>query len=151
MKAIVNTAADCLEMLDYPLPGPGPGEVRIKTFSCGICATDLAMIAGWDRTGFPAIPGHEWSGTVDALGEGVDGSLRGRRCVAENVLSDGGEVGFEHPGGYGEYFLTEASKVRVLPDDFPLVSAVLIEPLAVSVRGMRRLREASGPVSALPP
>jgi threonine dehydrogenase-like Zn-dependent dehydrogenase len=98
------------------------------------------MIDGWSRTGFPAIPGHEWAGTVDAVGEGVSASLIGSRCVAENVLTDGKEVGFEHPGGYGEYFLTEARRVQVLPPDFPLYLATLIEPLAVSVRGLRRLR-----------
>jgi threonine dehydrogenase-like Zn-dependent dehydrogenase len=139
MRAIVNTAPDRLKMQAMPLPQPGPGQVRIRTGACGICATDLAMIAGWERTGFPAIPGHEWSGTVDAVGPGGDESLTGHRCVAENVLSDGKEVGFEHPGGYGEYFLTEAANVQLLPDDFPFAAAVLIEPLAVAVRGKHRL------------
>ena len=144
MRAIVNTGPGQLEMQELPTPVPGPGQVRIRTAACGVCATDLEMIAGWERTGFPAIPGHEWSGTVDEVGEGVDGALLGRRCVAENVLADGGEVGFEHSGGYAEYFLTEADKAQPLPDDFPATVAALIEPLAVSVRGLRRLREGAG-------
>jgi threonine dehydrogenase-like Zn-dependent dehydrogenase len=98
------------------------------------------MIAGWNRTGFPAIPGHEWAGTVDAVGEGVTPELVERRCVGENVLADGGEIGFEHPGGYAEYLITEARHIQILPADFPLAVATLIEPLAVSVRGKRRLR-----------
>ena len=48
MKAIVNTSANRLEMLEYPLPQPGRGQVRIRTGACGICATDMEMIAGWD-------------------------------------------------------------------------------------------------------
>ncbi len=140
MKAIVNTAAGRVQWLDWPLPEPGPGQVRIRTAACGVCATDLHMIAGWERTGFPAIPGHEWSGTVDAVGSAADGALLGRRCVAENVLADGGEVGFEHSGGYGQYFLTEAKNVYPLPDEFPADAAALIEPLAVCVRALRRLR-----------
>jgi len=48
-------------------------------------------------------------------------------------------VGFEHPGGYGQFLLTEARNVHVLPVDFPLWVAPLIEPLAVCVRAMRRL------------
>jgi len=140
MKAIVNTGPGQLAMQDWPLPQPGAGQVRVRTGACGICATDLRMIAGWQRTAFPAIPGHEWAGTVDAVGEGVSPQLVGQRCVAENVLSDGGEVGFEHPGGYAQYLLTEARQVQVLPADFPLSVATLIEPLAVAVRGMRRLR-----------
>lgn len=139
MKAIVNTAPNKLEFLEVPTPAPGPGQVRIKTSACGICATDLEMVAGWDRTGFPAVPGHEWSGVVDAVGEGVDESFTGRKCVAENVLSDGGEIGFEHSGGYGEYLINEARNVHVLPDNFPMHIAALIEPLAVSVRGQHRL------------
>jgi threonine dehydrogenase-like Zn-dependent dehydrogenase len=140
MKAIVNTAPGQLTWQDWPTPQPGPGEVRIRTGACAICATDLHMIAGWNRTGYPAIPGHEWAGTVDAVGVGVDPGLVGQRCVAENVLSDGGEVGFEHPGAYGEYLITEAHGIQVLPSDYPLWVAALIEPLAVTVRAARRLR-----------
>jgi threonine dehydrogenase-like Zn-dependent dehydrogenase len=139
MKAIVNTAPNRLQLLDWPMPQPGPGQVRIRTGACAICATDLNMIAGWERTGTPAIPGHEWAGTVDAVGAGLNPAPIGRRCVGDNILSDGGEVGFEHPGGYGEYFLTEAKNLYLLPDDFPLTRATLIEPLSVCVRAMRRL------------
>jgi 2-desacetyl-2-hydroxyethyl bacteriochlorophyllide A dehydrogenase len=115
--------------------------MRIRTAACGICATDLNMIAGWKRTAFPAVPGHEWSGYVDVVGPEVSGELLGRACVAENVLRDGGEVGFEHPGGYAQCFLTEAANVRALPADFPMHVATLIEPLAVAVRGLNRLGE----------
>ena len=147
MKAIVNTGPNTLELLDRPMPEPGRGQVRIRTAACAICATDILMIAGWDRTPFGHVPGHEWSGIVDAVGPGGDTKLVGRKCVAENVLSDGKEVGFEHPGGYGQYFLTDAANVRTLPDGFDLTAAVLIEPLAVCVRGLRRLRaDAKGPV-----
>jgi 2-desacetyl-2-hydroxyethyl bacteriochlorophyllide A dehydrogenase len=140
MRAIVNTSPGQLELQELPLPIPGPGEVRIQTVACGICATDLEMIKGWDRTGFPAIPGHEWAGIVDDVGPGVSKALVGAHVVGENVLSKGGEIGFEHPGGYAEYFITEAAKLQILPEDFPLTTATLIEPLAVCVRGFRRLR-----------
>jgi 2-desacetyl-2-hydroxyethyl bacteriochlorophyllide A dehydrogenase len=147
MKAIVNTAPNIMQWLDHPLPIPGPGQVRIRTGACGICATDLAMIAGWDRTGFPSTPGHEWSGSVDEVGPGVDTAFVGRRCVAENVWAvDGGEVGFEHPGGYGQYLITEAHSLQILPDDFPYATAALIEPLAVCVRAMNRLGPVQGNV-----
>ena len=150
MRAIVNTEPGKLELQERPAPQPGRGQVRIATAACGICATDLVMIAGWERTHCPAIPGHEWSGVVDAVGEGVDGQWLGKRVVGENVLSDGGEVGFEHPGGYAERFLTEADRLHPLPDDLPLELAALIEPLAVSVRGFKRLGEdAAGPALIL--
>lgn len=150
MNAIVNTGPNRMEWLEWPTPSPGPGQVRIRVGACGVCATDIEMIAGWDRTGFPSIPGHEWAGTVDTVGPGVDTTLAGRRCVAENVLSDGYEIGFEHPGGYGQYLITEAANVQPLPGDFPLSHAALIEPLAVCVRGMNRLRaDLKGPALVL--
>jgi len=129
-----------LEMRDWPTPQPGPGEVRVRTAACGICATDLEMIAGWQRTSFPSIPGHEWSGVVDAVGDGVNPAWSGQPCVGENVLADGGEVGFEHPGGYGQFLITSAKNLFALPPVFPLSAAALIEPLAVCMRGLRRLR-----------
>jgi len=145
MNAIVNTGPGTLEWQTLPTPEPAAGQVRVRTAACGICATDLQMIAGWERTGFPSIPGHEWSGVVDAVGNGVNASLVGQPCVAENVWADGGEVGFEHSGGYGQCFLTEARLIHVLPAEFPLWAAPLIEPLAVCVRAMRRLRGEDGP------
>ena len=140
MRAIVNVGPNQLELTTLPLPDPEAGQVRIQTAACGICATDLVMIGGWERTGFPAIPGHEWSGIVESVGSGVKAEWIGRRCVAQNVLANGGEVGFEHPGGYSEYFVTDAANVRFLPDGSSLTEAALIEPLAVCVRGMKRLR-----------
>lgn len=147
MKAIVNTGPGRLEWLARPMPEPGEGEVRIQTLACGICATDLEMIAGWSRTAFPAIPGHEWAGRVDAVGSGVPKTMVGRRCVGENVRQDGGEVGFEHPGGYASHFITDARLLHFLPPALSMAAATLIEPLAVAERGLARWRLAGkGPV-----
>ena len=145
MRAIVNTSPGKLTLQGWPRPLPGPGQARIKTGACGICATDLLMVDGWPgcapppRTAFPSIPGHEWAGTVESVGPEVDPSLIGQRCVAENVVSDGGEIGFEHPGGYGQYLLTESRNLHLLPTSLPFHIATLIEPLAVAVRAVRRL------------
>jgi len=139
MKAIVLTESGRLAMQEVPKPEPGEGQVRIRTAACGVCGTDLEMMAGDDRVTRPAILGHEWAGYVDAAGSPDDVALVGKPCVAENVLSDGGEVGFEHPGGYGEFLVTEAANVHVLPEDLPMPLAALVEPLAVCARAMRRL------------
>jgi 2-desacetyl-2-hydroxyethyl bacteriochlorophyllide A dehydrogenase len=147
MKAIANVGPGILKLLDLPLPEPGAGQVRIRTAACGICATDLAMITGWERTPFPAIPGHEWAGSVDALGAGVDGAWVGRRVVADNLWAAGGEVGFEHPGGYDQYFVTEAANLQRLSPGTPCALAALAEPLAVAVHALGRLgQDAPGPV-----
>ncbi|OGV59727.1 MAG: hypothetical protein A2X45_16485 [Lentisphaerae bacterium GWF2_50_93] len=145
MKAILNTARGELKFTDIPKPVPAAGEVLIRSAVCGVCASDLEMIDGWSRGRYPQVLGHEWSGFVDECGAGVDRSMLGTPCVAENVLKDGGEVGFEHPGGYGEYFITEAEKIIPLPKGFSMEMAALMEPLAVAVRGIRRLNPTAGP------
>ena len=139
MKALVNIGPGKLALLDRKLPQPGPGQVLIRTLACGICATDLEMIRGWDRTGFPAVPGHEWCGRVEALGKGAPRALLGKKCVGYNVWAGGGEVGFEHPGGYAQCFVTEAAGLVALPESLPADTAVLIEPLATCTRALKRL------------
>ena len=76
---------------------------------------------------------------MEATGPDVDASLTGAFVVGENVLSIGGEVGFEHPGAYAEYFLTEASRLYEMPPSLDPAVACLIEPLAVCVHAQRRL------------
>lgn len=152
----------CLE--EVPKPAPGPGEALVRTACCAICATDLEMIAGWDRTPYPTTPGHEWSGVVEAVGAGVARDTIGRPCVGENVIPCGAcgpcrrsrpevcrhsrEVGFELPGGYGEYFVTRAANLRFLKRGTPLTTATLAEPTAVILHGLARLHgklPAAGP------
>ena len=155
MKAIRTQRPGVVALEELPMPEPQEGEVRIRTAYCGICATDLVMIAGWERTPCPATPGHEWSGIVDGAGAGVNPDIVGRRCVGENVVPCGDcaacrqgrceactrsrEVGFELPGGYAEYFITRAANLRFLSDSVPLSTATLTEPLAVVTRGITRL------------
>ncbi len=138
MRALVQIGPNVLAMRELPMPEPLAGEVRIRTGAVGICATDLEMLAGWERTGYPAIPGHEWAGIVDAVGLGVDPSWVGRRCVGDNILSPGVEVGFERPGGYAQYFCTRADHLYEIGDT-PFAVATLVEPLAVCLRGLRRM------------
>lgn len=138
MRALVNTGPNRLELCKVPTPTPGPGEVLIRTGAVGICATDLQMLAGWERTGYPAIPGHEWAGVVEAVGPEADPALVGLRCVGDNILAPGVEVGFERPGGYAECFVTQAARLYEIGDVAWHV-ATLAEPLAVCLRGLGRL------------
>ncbi|MBT3273293.1 MAG: alcohol dehydrogenase catalytic domain-containing protein [Spirochaetales bacterium] len=150
MKSIVASALNTVAIGESPVPVPGKGQVRIKTAYCGICTTDVVMLRGSSRLSYPFVLGHEWSGYVDAVGSGGKHTLVGKPCVAENVLSSGGEVGFEHPGGYSEFFLTDEQNIRLLPRDADMASAILVEPLAVCIRGIHRLNpDISGPVLVL--
>ena len=79
-------------------PGPHPhGGLRHLRHRPG---DDRAAGSGPASRPFPGMNGRAWS---TRSGPAATRRWSGRRCVAENVLADGGEVGFEHPGGYGEY------------------------------------------------
>ena len=82
MRAAVLTGPGQVQIEDVPLPEPGPGQVRIKLEGCGVCASNLTPWEGPEWMQFPTEPGalgHEGWGTVDAVGDGVDGLQVGDR------------------------------------------------------------------------
>lgn len=139
-----------------------PGEVLIRVSHVGICGTDLEIIngsLGYYRTGmaeYPIVPGHEFSGTIAALGPRVTGLNEGDRVVVECIQGcgeclecrcdnaircrDRREVGvIGHDGAYAEYLVTRARYVHKVPDTVTQGQAALTEPLAVVIKGLRRL------------
>ena len=57
-----------LELVERPIPDPGPGSVRIKVQACGICHSDAMTKEGlWPGITFPRVPGHEVVGVIDAV------------------------------------------------------------------------------------
>lgn len=80
--AILHTIGQPLVIDELPMPEPGPGEVLVKTKACGICATDLHILAGWGyQPHLPFVMGHEPAGVVRAVGAGVTGFAPGDRVV----------------------------------------------------------------------
>ena len=81
MKACVFRAAgQPLEIADVPDPVAGEGEIVVRVKNCGVCGSDLHFLVEWGgRKG--VIEGHEFSGTVAALGTGVTGWSVGDRVV----------------------------------------------------------------------
>src|SRR3546814_12727751 len=73
-----------LEMLDIATPSPRRGEVLVRVIACGVCHTDLHVIKGEVAFPRPAVMGHEVSGTIAALGDGLeDSGLR----VGQDIIS----------------------------------------------------------------
>ncbi|MFF6775338.1 NADP-dependent oxidoreductase [Streptomyces sp. NPDC012637] len=112
MEAIVYEEFGGAEVLRHEagvaVPEPGPGEVRVKVAAVGVNPVDWKRRYGWLEefypTTFPAVPGLEFAGTVDALGEGV------------TELAVGDEVfGWTKAGAYAEYALSDASAVVPKP------------------------------------
>ena len=145
MKAAVFHGADQpLTIDDVPTPSPGPGHVLIKVAGCGVCHTDLHYIDHGTPTfkDPPMILGHEISGTVEELGEGVSNLAVGDRVLVaavtscghcdacregrENICAHGEMMGNHIDGGYAEYVAAPAKDTFVLPDEMPLAESSII-------------------------
>ncbi|MFF4014052.1 zinc-binding dehydrogenase [Streptomyces sp. NPDC001843] len=129
---------------------PGPGEALVAVHAVGICGSDREVYQGNRPEGYvryPLTPGHEWSGTVRAVGTGVPSSLVGRKVVGEGfrncqvcdrchagetTLCSAGyeETGFTQPGAMATTLTLPARLLHALPDDADLTAAALLEPAA---------------------
>jgi 2-desacetyl-2-hydroxyethyl bacteriochlorophyllide A dehydrogenase len=146
-----------LNLLDPVVPGPG--QVLVRPAYCGLCGTDLELLAGEVDAAFvryPLVLGHEWSGVVAAVGESVVGLEPGARVVAEGIIPCGScascrvgatnvcetydEIGFTRPGGAADEIVVPASVVHRLADRVPLREAALTEPTAVVLTGLEKIR-----------
>lgn len=78
---VLRTPGGPLEVDDIDLPEPGPGQVRVRIAAAGVCHSDLSLARGRLRQPVPAVLGHEGSGTVSAVGEGVTAVSAGDRVV----------------------------------------------------------------------
>ncbi|MFC5821610.1 NADP-dependent oxidoreductase [Nonomuraea harbinensis] len=95
---------EVLRVMELPAPQAGPGQVRVRVRTAGVQPFDAAVRAGWTPPGvtggLPRIPGNEFAGVVDQVGEGVTGVTAGAevlgfsllRCYAEYVVVDAGDV-----------------------------------------------------------
>ena len=159
MRAIVVERPNAVALRELEAPVPGRGEIRVRSVRAGVCRTDLDIVAGaldprWVR--FPIVPGHEWSGTVDEVGDGVSGFEHGERVVCEGNIPclacprcHAGEthlcrnydaVGFTRGGGFGELVVVPARVVHRLPDHVSFDAAVLVEPGSVVLKALDRVR-----------
>ncbi|WP_272858911.1 MDR/zinc-dependent alcohol dehydrogenase-like family protein [Paracoccus stylophorae] len=108
MPAARLTGKGQFDLVEHPIPRPGPGQVRIALEGCGVCASNLGPWAGPDWMVFPTepgAPGHEGWGHVDALGAGVTG------------LRTGDRVAFLGQRSYAAFDLAAADQVVALPPE----------------------------------
>jgi 2-desacetyl-2-hydroxyethyl bacteriochlorophyllide A dehydrogenase len=135
---------------------PGPGEVQIDVAYCGICGTDLHIYLGHmdQRVGFERTIGHEMSGVVAAVGEGVETLTAGQRVVVrpldncgdcpacnaghDHICHNLKFIGIDTPGAFQQVWNVPAHTVHRLPDGLDLSHAALIEPLAVACHDVER-------------
>ncbi len=143
MRAVrVSRAKGPLELVEQPIPEPGPGSVRIKVEACGICHSDVVTKeAIWPGLQLPRVPGHEVAGVVDAVGVGVAGWSIGQRV---GVGWHGGHCGYcdscrrgdfvtcqiafqtpgiAYDGGYADYMIAPAAVLASIPEALSAIEA----------------------------
>ncbi|KAG9430062.1 hypothetical protein HZU67_08343 [Apis mellifera carnica] len=142
------------------VPNPGPNDVRIRVAYSGICGTDLHILEGsfpCKKDGFLTL-GHEFAGTVDAIGSSVKNFKVGQRvavdpnsgCNTCNYCHDGSyqhcsagginsTIGIYKDGGFSTHAIVPESQVYLIPDDVELHQAVLVEPLSCLAHGWKKL------------
>jgi L-iditol 2-dehydrogenase len=156
VKALVIERPREATIEDVARPEAAAGEVLVRVAATGICGSDIEILDGSrpaQYVRYPIIPGHEWAGTVEALGAGVTGIAHGAPVVAEGFRACGqcarcregrtnlceaeyAETGFTHPGACAEFVSVPASLVHVLPDGANLEAAALLEPAACVACGL---------------
>lgn len=141
---------------------PAKGEVQIEVAYCGICGTDLHVYLGHmeARIGNHRVIGHEMSGVISAVGEGVDGIEVGQHAVVrpldhcgecpackagnEHICHNLKFLGLDTDGAFQGKWNIPAHTIHPLPKELPLDHAALIEPLAVACHDVDRARVAQG-------
>jgi threonine dehydrogenase-like Zn-dependent dehydrogenase len=140
---------------DLPEPAPGPGEVLIAVHTAGICGSDIHATQGLFPLTPPRVMGHEYSGTVLAVGRGVSRSLVGRAVGCEPNYGCGacdacraGRVSqcqqAVRVGGFAERVVLPRHCVHPLPEGLDPTTAALAEPAACCLEGLEMARQRRG-------
>lgn len=154
MRATVYEGNKTFSIVEKELEQPAAGEVRIKVAYVGVCGTDVHIYHGMmdKRVSIPETIGHEMSGVIDAVGEGVSGFDVGEKVVVRPLddrkakPSDKGFnhiceelkfIGIDSPGAMQQYWNVPAFTLHKLKKETDLKLAALVEPLSVAVHDVR--------------
>src|SRR4051794_7573756 len=96
---------EVLQVVDLPIPVPGPGQVLIRVEAVGVNFIEIYFRKGQYKATMPLVPGSEAAGTIEELGSGVTGFKPGDLVASVGVL-----------GSYAEYALVPAAQIVKVPD-----------------------------------
>ncbi len=156
MKVYALYGVDDLRMEEREMPQPGPDQVLVRVRAVGICGSDIPRIFQTGTYSFPTVPGHEFSGTVAAVGAEVPLEWKGRRvgvfplipcmncapCRQRHyeLCRNYSYLGSRTDGGFAEYALAPRDNLIALPEGVSFEAAAMLEPMAVAVHAIRRAR-----------
>ncbi|HEY3684600.1 MAG TPA: zinc-dependent alcohol dehydrogenase family protein [Streptosporangiaceae bacterium] len=156
MRAVVIDKPGAFRIGEVADPEPGPHDVVVRVAACGICGTDLHILDGeFPPSPYPLVPGHEFAGTIAAVGSGVRGLAEGQRVACDpslfcgrcdycrigrgNLCANWNAVGDTVSGAFAEYVAVPEANTYAIPDGLDFASAALIEPLSCAVHGVDML------------
>ena len=127
------------EVVDHPIPEPSLGQVRLQVKAAGVCLSDVHLLDSTLSPGYlegdEVTIGHEVSGIIDSLGDGVTGwSIGDRVIVCAGIRDEKGRVrtqGFDFDGGFAEFMITHSESLVAIHDKLSFEEACII-PDAVS-------------------
>lgn len=160
MKAAIISGVGQISVENVEDPKPRAREVVVEVAGAGICGTDLHILDGEFAPTLPIIPGHEFSGTVVAVGADVTELAPGARVAVDpslycfecyqcrrgrnNLCERWAAIGVSVPGGAAQYAVAPVANCWVVPDGLELSDASLVEPLSCAVRGFDVLQPKLG-------
>lgn len=165
MLGAFYTGEKLLEIREVPTPEPGPGEVQIKVDCATIYGTDVHIVAGEYFSRPPVILGHEFSGRVSKLGDGVTSAKLGELVTVEphkycrvckfcktgreHLCLDKRAYGSYYNGGFAQYAVVPENTVYPVPEEVTPREAALTEVLSCVIRGVDRAGVRTGDIVAI--
>jgi len=155
LAAVLHAPGDLrVERVPAPLE-PKAGEVIVRVMAAGVCGSDIGRVMKTGTYRFPTIPGHEFAGVVERLGEAVDDHQPGDpvavaplmpcfkcpECAAGHYsLCDTYDfMGSRSDGGFAEFLRVPARNLLPVPRDLPINVAATIEPAAIILHGIQKI------------
>ncbi|MFB6105998.1 MAG: zinc-binding dehydrogenase [Halobacteriaceae archaeon] len=180
MRALAKTAGEHghVELIDVPKPEPGRSEALVVVDYAGMCGSDAGIYEFeemFEMMTFPTVIGHEYTGRIVEVGDGVEHFSVGDRVVEEPIRScgdcyqchsgdpqicaDAHITGVHHDGAFAPYVAVPEHHLHAVPDDVSPEHAAITEPASVSTRavcensrvraGSTVLVEGPGPIGLL--
>lgn len=165
MRAALFPTPGEVEIVERETPSPLEWHALVRVEACGVCGTDLHIFEGEFPAQFPLIPGHEFAGVIEQVGQGVSAFRPGDRVVIDPNLNCGTcrpcQRGLTHlcrnlvsfgvtlDGGFSTHCSLPARQLYKMPSQMSFEVGAMTEPVACCVHGIERAQVRPGEVAVL--
>jgi propanol-preferring alcohol dehydrogenase len=149
--ALLPAVGAPLQIVERPVPEPGPGEARVRIEACGVCGSDLVLQdGGFGADKLPVVPGHEAAGVIDAVGSGVEAAI-GEQVAIYYISNEPGaprpnlgpgvrRMGVDLDGAFAEYVVRPVQTLIAVPERIePATLAVLTDAVGTPYHALAKI------------